>query len=56
MCACWQGTVLTTVGHIKDVMIPTLARAYHDARADNDSTTPEQLSHIVTGLKNWAVR
>lgn len=57
---CLQGTVLATVGHINGFILPDLYKDYRKFEGQpHASLSPEdkeKKSHIVTAIKNWAVR
>lgn len=54
-----QGTVLTTVGHIKEYLMPGLLDQYNTMNATNSSTWTDEdkmkMSHLATALVNWNV-
>lgn len=51
--ACVQGTTLTTVGHVKDAIIPGLLAQLAAAATNNN---PVLFNYVRASLKNWAVR
>lgn len=57
--ACMQGTVLTTVYHIREFLMPGLLEEYTKMNeTDSSEWTDEdklKMSHIATALVNWNV-
>jgi hypothetical protein len=57
---CMQGTVLATVDHINRFILPSLAAEYNAMKDTPYEQLSEEdkgkMSHIVTAMKNWAVR